>query len=573
MMEAAEGKFPPASPTAKENQNKYGIETFKLVPIIISAFPALFLSDPRYIFFVSFTLFPAVLFLLSYFLCYSFTKHPWYSFGVGLIMVFWYGAWAELGRGSILILSNLFYHYPLEILNISHIDIGCLNNNFRFINLSVTGPILMALILSLVLFIRERTWPRFFLSLMLLSAIAFTYIPQMIFSYAILACFILLSLIRKNRGDFWSLFLVGIFVAVYLLTINYPDMVRTCSFNTNFLANLFTDSHNTMSLWARIKAIRPVDKYIIFWIIALVSSWKMRELRDWIIVLIAIGLSFKLINLLSSNPTAAARFFVRAYDQVWILFLLISLFFGFRKIYEGLKVGNWAISRIFCKVTGVVIIVGVITIPTLGLTKHAIDNTRHLAYYIPDKQWQAYVWLKAHTEKDTVVVAMDWNDVYLVPIYTRNKIFFGHYILDNRSEVDEVGRYLTAWHLLGLPRKDLEKIVVKSVDSYTMLDFPHFSTSNFPTADVQESGLFTHSLIYYPYLTKLAGRDIGSPEFVRYIMDWYDGMNWRSALEKATCDYILVSNSYFNRANSLDDRRRFELVYNNSLRRIYRIKR
>ena len=199
----------------------------------------------------------------------------------------------------------------------------------------------------------------------------------------------------------------------------------------------------------------------------------MRELRDWIIVLIAVGLSFKLINLLSSNPTSAARFFVRAYDQPWILFLLISLFFGFRQVYSGLKLGNRPISRILCKVAGVVIIAGVIAVPAIALSKHAIDNTRHLAYYIPDEQWQTYRWLKAHTEKDAVVLAMDWNDVYLVPIYTRNKIFFGHYILDNRSEYDEVGRYLTAWHLLGLPRKDLEKIVVKSVDSYTMLDFPH----------------------------------------------------------------------------------------------------
>jgi hypothetical protein len=229
----------------------------------------------------------------------------------------------------------------------------------------------------------------------------------------------------------------------------------------------------------------------------------------------------------------------------------------------------------FVKYLGMILCVisisGLVFFPTAGFARYAVKNTQNLVYYIPKGQWDVFRWLQNNTEKDAVVLAIDWNDVYLVPAYTHDNLFFGHYILENRTEKNEVVRYLTAWHLLGLPRRDLERLVVDSVSSYRLLGVDYLGNLEFPSRKAHESALFIHGLIYYPYLVKFDGKMLGTPDFTIHIMNSYDKIDWKEMIETIPCDYILISDFYWDRALSLNDTNRFELLYSNDIRRIYKL--
>ncbi len=576
MMEITEGKLPPGNPSAKENAEKPNVELFKLVPMILSAFPALILSDPRYIFFISFTLFPGILFLLSYHLSHVFTKSQWFSFAVGLIAVFYYWAWYGMEGGVGHSFANLLL-YPLSILQISTKDIEYLNDNFRFINISVSSCVLIALILSFVTIQSKQTWFSVTVALILCLAISFTYLPQMVLSYSLLSGFCFYYLISRKTIDFKLFFSLGVCTLIFLLSIGYLDLIATCQGNTHFMGEIFTTdvqgSHTPSITLENIRQDLILNRYFFFWVIGLAAAWRRSDLRTWIIIFIIVGLTFKIIGILAPNPQFSGRFFSRAYDLPWIIFLLIALFVGIKDIIQKYDLTNQRIPKLIGHVLCSVVIVALILFPAIGFARYAIKNTQNLTHYIPVGQWEAYRWLQKNTERDSVVLAIDWNDAYLVPVYTHNNLFFGHYILENRTENDEVRRYLAAWHLLGLPRHDLERIVAESVNSYRLLDVAYLGHPDFPSPSIHESGLFIHGLIYFPYLVKFDGRVIGAPAFFNHVMNLYKTIDWQSIVTSNDCDYILVSNFYWDRAASLKDSKKFRLVYENDVRRIYKVER
>jgi hypothetical protein len=574
MMEAAKGTFPPGNPSARENADVYSVEIFKVVPIILSAFPALFLSDPRYIYFVSFTVFPGILFLLSYSIAFRFTRSGWNSFSIGMAAVFYYWAWHCMQGGFLQSISN-FLHYPLHIITISNTDLSDLNSSFRFINISISGVILLALILSLVRLQEQQTWDRFTIALIFCLAISFTYLPMMVLSYALLAVFSSIYFIRANRKLFYHFFSLGAAVLIFLLSVGYLDMIGRFSENTHFLHEIFISERNDGGG----SIFRPLVMNAYFWVglIALACSWRIYTLRDWILALVIVSVLFELIFLAYPNDQYKTRFYSRAFLQPFVVFSLTAAVAGIKDLCKKDYLIRLCSANHAQKYLCFIVISSLVLFPAIGFSRYAAKNAQSLASYIPQGQWEAFQWLKKNTERDSVVLAIDWNDVYLVPIYTDNNLFFGHYIIENRTMNNEVDRYLSAWHLLGLPREDLLEFVSESVQSYLLLintlfrSNSFFKANQFPSRETHESASFIHGLIYYPYNKKINRIKLESPDFLPHVMKYYDELDWIKVLDSTPCDYVLVSDFYLERARALTESGRFKLVYSNDIRRIYRL--
>lgn len=583
MMEVIEGDFPPGNPSAKENAKNYSVEFFKVAPIALAAFPALFFSDPRYIFWISFTLFPGILFLLSYHLSHVFTKSRWFSFSIGFIAVFYYWGWYSLQGGFLQAISNLL-HYPLTILEISNKVIDCLNDNFRFINISVSGCILLALFLFLVRLQDRQTWDRFTIALFFCLVISFTYLPMMILSYVFLLVFCIIYFIRADRKLFWCFFSLGVGVIIFLLSIGYLGMIGEFRGNTIFLNEIFMPKESNsarilFSRWPETWRSLVMNAYFVIGLIALFSSWRIKVLRDWIIVFMIAGVLIQVIFLIAPNDPYKARFYSRAYVQPFVVFSLIAIAAGTKNLCEKAALMRFRSFKHVGKFLCFVAISGLVFFPAVGFSRYAAKNTKTLASYIPQGQWDAFRWLQNNTERDSVVLAIDWSDVYLVPIYTHNNLFFGHYIIENRSKNNEVDRYLSAWHLLGLPRERLKQLVAESVSSYAILINTLFRSNTFseinqyPSRTTHESASFIHGLIYYPYNKEIEGRNTESADFLPHIMKSYDNINWMKFIDSTPCDYALISSFYWDQAASLYNSKKFRLVYENDVRRIYKVER
>ncbi|MGV8058392.1 MAG: hypothetical protein AB2L12_10270 [Smithellaceae bacterium] len=583
MMEVTEGAFPPGNPSAKENADVHTVELFKLVPIVLSSFPALFLFDPRYIYFVSFTVFPGILFLLSYGISFCFTRNKWLSFSVGIVAVFYYWGWYSIQGGFTQAIYNLF-HYPFTILEISDKVIDCLNDNFRFVNISVSGCVLLSLLLCLVLLQKRQTWDRFTLALFFCLVIAFTYLPMMVLSYVFLFIFCIIYFIRADRKLFWCFFSLGVGVLIFLLSIGYLGMIGEFRGNTIFLNEIFIpkESNSARILFSRgPEALRSLvmNAYFVVGLIALFSSWRIKVLRDWIIVFLITGVLIQVIFFIVPNDSFKARFDSRAYVQPFVIFSLIAITTGIKNMIEKGALMRFRYFKQVGNILCFIAISGLLFFPAVGFFRYAAKNTQTLASYIPQGQWDAFRWLQNNTKKDSVVLAIDWSDVYLVPIYTHNNLFFGHYIIENRSKNNEVDRYLSAWHLLALPRERLKEIVAESVSSYALLINKLFRSdaasqiSQYPSQTTFESASFIHGLIYFPYNKEIGSINLESTDFLPYIMRTYDNINWVKVIDSTPCDYVLVSNFYWNQAASLYNSNKFRLVYENDVRRIYKVER
>src|SRR5208282_1935524 len=149
-----------------------------------------------------------------------------------------------------------------------------------------------------------------------------------------------------------------------------------------------------------------------------------------------------------------------------------------------------------------------------------------------------YQWLRDHTPDDSVVLALDWDDIYLLPIYTRNDLFCGHMQISNRTPKDELLHYFAAWHFLGLPRERLQQMVELSVASASRAHPQH---PYFPPVELAECASIALDILYWPYAPRCDGVPIAdgngqqtNPAFARTAMQWYDELDWKAQWQAAS---------------------------------------
>jgi hypothetical protein len=572
VMKIVQGHIPPSSPSAAEKSNTFSVEIFKLSSMILAAAPSLVVTDPRYIIVITRCLFPAVLFLLCYLLGHAFTKSVWYSLFLGLYMLFYYSAWSILVF-SIPVLKALkvFLGYPFVVARLDEYEI--LNSNFRFLITSVSSCVLMSFVLSLVFFERYRGYLLFGISGVLGVGLAFSYPPQAIVGYLMLAALTASFLVERKLVEFQWLFALGAVTAVAVLSIACAVGLFNVGLDTHSFRQIFSlSTPSTGPRGTLVFCIIAGLKFAIIEALALAAAWRSEALRRWLMVLGFIGILFFLTSFITDNGLITFRLFYRAYAFPWLGFVATA---GFVWAFPRAKSMLGRYRRIVHHAVIACLLVILAGVPLAGFVHFSWKQVHRPGSYIKTGQWEAYRWLEENTEAGAVVLAIDWDDVYLVPIFTHDNLFFGHLIIENRTAEDEVLRYLKAWHILGLPRGDLRELVSSALKNYKELEN---SNPLHPLDPLRsDSASFADGLMYWPFLRQLDGIPIAgsdgehtNSQVVDKVMGWYEEQQWKRSIPSTPCLYALVSEVYWDRATKLHQSHGFVLVFQNDCRRIYR---
>lgn len=573
VMEVVKGHIPPKSPSAPEKKDAFSVEIFKLTSMLLAAAPGFVVSDPRYIIGITRCLFPAILFLLCYCLGYVFTKNAWYSLLLGLYMVFYSSAWSILVFSlPVLKALKVFVGYPFVIAQLDEYEM--LNSNFRFLITSVSSCILMSFVLSLVLFEKLKRYLFFGISAVLAVALAFSYPPQAIAGYLMLVAMASSFLIDRKFWEFRWFFAIGAVAAVAVLLVACFVGLFNLGLDTYSFRQIFSPSPKPAETSSRLSFCTVAGmKFATIEALALAAAWRSEVLRRWLIVLGCIGILFFFISFVADNELITFRLFYRAYALPWLGFVATGCFVWALPRAERLFGKHQVIIR---RILVAGLLVALAGAPLVGFAHFGWKQIHRPGSYIKTCQWEAYRWLEHNTEKGAVVLAIDWDDATLIPIFTHNNLFFGHHIVENRTAKDEVVRYLKAWHILGLPRQDLQTLVSGALGNYEELAKSNPLQPLDPVKS--ESALFAHGLMYWPFLRQMDGIPIaasdGEPtnsQLVSRVMQWYDEQHWRRSIPSAPCHYALVSDAYWDRATTLNKSHGFDLVFQNDCRKIYRL--
>lgn len=576
---AVKGNLLSGSPTAKEKVQGGSIELLKAVSTALAASPTWITSDRRISIFISRCIFPGIIFLLCYVLLRFFSDNPRACVLAALFILFYLPSWYIFTSSPEIIKSlKVFVGYWAVILTINEYDYS---TNFRFLVTSVSSCVFLATILSFVTLERRQAWWSFFLALILSVALAFTYPPQTIVGYFILTGLTAMFLLERELRKGFVFFSLGLSILAALAVMNYPNLVARYSNDTNSFGSIWNISFSGLREGVTFfDALSLFVKYTLITALSLYAAGSNRELRRWLIVLGLIGLVFVILDLFASNSLVSYRLLYRAHSLIWLCFVAAAFIGWFsRSSVKWVRSVPWH-NRIKRAVSMLTVLL-VIVVPLAGFSQFAWKNLQDRSHYLEEGQYGAYQWLREHTPNGSVVLAMDWDDVNLVPLYTDNYLFFGHLIVDNRSPVEEVARYLKAWNMLGLPDSRLKGLVEESVAHASDLIryWPLYGMDRPLSFDrvAFESAMFVYGLIYWPFIGTLDGVPLAEKDsrrvdsdFVKKVMDWYDGRTWRT-LGQTECDYILVSDFYWSEAGNLKENPHLRLVYQSSCRKIFQV--
>ncbi|AFM24422.1 hypothetical protein [Desulfomonile tiedjei] len=579
VMGAVKGNLLSGSPTAKEKSQRGSIELLKVVSTALAAVPSWIASDRRVSIVISRCIFPGIIFLLCYLLLRLFLDNPRVCVFAALYVLFYLPSWYIFTSSpEIMKPLKVFLGYWAVILTVNEYDYS---TNFRFLVTSVSSCVFLATMWSFVTLERRQTWWAFFLALILSVALAFNYPPQTIVGYLILAGLTAMFFLEKEPRKGFEFFGLGLSILAALALMNYPNLVLSYSSDTNSFGSIWNISFSELREGATFfDALFLFVKYALIIAVSLYAAGSNRELRRWLIVLGSIGLVFVILDLFASNSLVSYRLLYRAHSLVWLCFVAAA-FIGWLSRSSEQWIGSALWKNRLKRAVSVLSILLVIVVPLVGFSQFAWKNLQDSSHYLEDGQYGAYQWLRENSPKGSVVLAMDWDDVNLIPMYTDNYLFFGHLIVDNRSPAEEVARYLKAWNMLGLPDSRLKRLVNESVAHASDLIryWPLYGMSRPQSFDrvAFESAMFVYGLVYWPFIGSLDGVPLAEKDgrrvdfdFVKKVIGWYDGRIWRT-LGQTECDYILVSDLYWGEAGNLRENPHLKLVYQSSCRKIFQV--
>ncbi len=375
-----------------------------------------------------------------------------------------------------------------------------LNSNFRFMITSVSSCVLMSFILSLALLEKGRGITSVIICTFFAIALAFAYPPQAILGYLILAGLTASFLLEHKFRDFIRFLAVAVSATGIVLAVCYSGGFFQASPKTDSFHQIFSISQLFAWESSSLEFLNIAGtKFATIEAVALGAAWHQKRLRRWLLVLGGVGALFFLFSLAVNNDLIMFRLFYRAYALPWLVFVAIALFsWSLPRIKAlSLRLGKKEVfvRRAVLSALVVMLVVG----PIVGFAHFAWKQIQRPGSYIETCRWNAYEWLQNNTPKGSVVLAVDWDDVYMIPIFTQNSLLFGHQIIEYRTAQEEVLRYLQAWHILGLPRQDLRELVADSVTTYAGLgNLSFFFASGYAEIRQRPFCTWTHVLAIHP---------------------------------------------------------------------------
>ena len=256
----------------------------------------------------------------------------------------------------------------------------------------------------------------------------------------------------------------GIAIFSLLILLDYPSLVEETRENTVFFEHIFSQQPVEMSIFSVSKLESILSQlandfwwkvytlnFLLTGSLALFLSIIYKD-RPAFCIVMALSVTFVIILLYcvaDDNKLYYGRFIGRGLAPVWYLIILTIVLNGF---YKGFLWVDRLISRnvvtgkqifnLFFNGSAVSLLLYLIILTSNSFYANGYWNTKHFSRYIPTSLWETYIWVEKNIAPNAEVLALNWRDIYLLPIYTDVNLIYGSWIIDNRSALFEVERYL-----------------------------------------------------------------------------------------------------------------------------------
>lgn len=574
-------EIPLRPPTAEATETNGGFENIRSFPFYIAALPGLIFSDFRNVVLADIALSALLFFTAGYFTARSLRLSCEAAFCTAILAYFYSPLWQAIaGNAQSLAPSGppgLFPWLTTSVGAISSrwpsiwdpLEYDYIGDAFRFVHVSISGPLLcFQLLTGLTLFLRF-TVPRSVALFALSLALAFSYPSHSFIGYLTMIGLASAALIRRSWAEFFALAGVGIAVIVVLLAIGYPAMMQHSIDSSAMLQTVFLSSGiklGPISIATIFHAL-ILNKYLLTTAALVVIFWTDRDLR---FAVTAIGLTFTAVSLVTLLEPSSLwhRFVGRGVDLPWGIFvaagILRALMLLNRRVSCALpltRYAAWPAILVLC------------LIPAIGFGKFAEHNAHNLTRFIPWNHWEAYEWIRKNVPAHAPLATLDWDDLAILPSVTSVSLTTGHTDLSGRTPNEQVRRFVAVWKALGRSREELERYLVNSIPALQRRWLSDIRNPPLSNANDFGPSEFAGGLIYWPFIQAIDGVPVvdtsgtaTNPALVSHILDLFDGAaGQENPYEYA---YVLLSRD----ANTVQTAPQGgELIFQNAARSLYRM--
>ena len=460
-MEVQEGRFFVSSPSASHPDGHLLMQRFYSASAFFASLPAIVLEDPRWIYFFSLFGFFALYFMVGYLAGFYFTRDTWSSLLIATLFVWHYDFF------RVLTMSFQWDHYLKVWTRFDYFfDYDFLTDRLRFMVTNVSNLISLCFVAMMVAI---KAYPRWPLSLGLVFLgwlVSYTYPVQAVVLYEFLFFAFAVAAVLKLTAIRNQYLISGAGILLILLVTSYLPSYQTAIANTPNYSMTFDHSHTVglstfLSSFFTDRLLKKVSLCTIVLIIAtLALSYKNPSRWFWSVTAAMTGIGNLIYSSLSGTPQVTGRLFFRGLLVFWTLWLFILLVEKLSGALKGVKFKDLALRP-----TVLVLCSLILTIkPLSGMInfEQRLAEKNYVNHKIPKAQWEVYEWLHKNTKKNETVLAIDWDDLYLIPMFTHNNLFVSQLLLDNRPREEGLQRYFSLLHHYKIPEERVLELIEQS---------------------------------------------------------------------------------------------------------------
>jgi hypothetical protein len=337
-------------------------------------------------------------------------------------------------------------------------------------------------------------------------ALVYSYYSLAAIGALLLAGYLLLSLLQRDFVR--SRHMLGLAVGIIALGIVVGVPADTLAAISS--PNAIVELHVASVPWGGLVAIYDVllrNLSVVPILLLMVSGRMLRGpstlSRLGLVCLFAVGV-LVLGQMVPSTASITRRFMYRGFSHITV-FLWMALFFHLLGCSDDDKPRPVRKGAARAVLLGVLVIV-LAGAPALGALKLARTLHRSEARRMPECQWASYEYLLETTPPNALVLALDWEDVLLLPVYTHVDLYFGDVSFTGRSQIEEARRYLRSWFFLRYPPDLLRKRIENAVRDEASIGYP---TPQRALEKVSAEGvMLMWHLFYNPYVKTFDGLPI-----------------------------------------------------------------
>lgn len=545
------------SATADELEDEPTLEDARWVPLAVAGAGRLVSSDIRMVYVVSRALSGAMYFIFPALLAMQLVRSRAAGALAAVATYFYTHPWWQLvtvharnpRQGTLEWLSGAGERFlePFQRwCDVAHLEL--LDSTFRYVHVSISGPLFIAAACVLVWYLHKPSLPRAIMVFVATLAMAFCYPAHLvIFGGVAGLAAIYLFCFRSRRGGVMLLG-AGLAAGAVLLATGYAQMLRETYTQVAVWTYIFGDQQwqlRSGPVWHMVRIVL-LNKYTLVGV-GLLAVTAATNRKALVFVGPVVAMTCLLCGLFVLDISSfRGRFFVRGIDLYWMPVLAATVAAAWGK-WVARPVAGLTRWRVDWVVAGAAIAV-LAGVPLTQLAEYGLAPGAMRSRSISEHRWEGLQWLDAHAERHHAVGALDWTDITLIPIYSDANVVAGHFVIDGRTPSEEIRRYAAVWKAVGLSRDEFLRRFDRSVAATNqrdvairqrLLDPPLLSDED------HAAGQLFESLIYGRYVRKVGGivvtedRKQLTPEFRQHVVELYD----EASLDDGDirCDFIMLS--------------------------------